>query len=288
MKSVLSIAGSDSSGGAGIQADIKTITALGAYAQSAVSVLTAQNTTGVSGAFNVDSDFLQKQIDAVFDDIVPNAIKIGILGIKANVDVVAQSLQKYNAKHIVVDPVMVATSGSSLANDEVITATRDKLFPLAQVITPNIFEAQVLAGFEITNKELQEKAGHELLKFGSEWVLIKGGDLSEDNETSDDLLIGKDGSMHWLSMNRLQTKNTHGTGCSLSSAIASALSFGYNAYDACIIAKKYVYHAIKEDLELGRGTGPINHMWPHINKKREIHFLFEHMLEKADKEGMRK
>ena len=309
MKSVLTIAGSDSSGGAGIQADIKTIEALGAFAQSAVAVLTAQNTMGVSGALNIESSFLQEQIAAVFEDIIPQAVKIGILGTKENVSTVANALQKYEAKHIVLDPVMVATSGSSLANNEVVSAMCKELFCLAEIITPNIFEAETLAGYKITSKELQEQAARDLLKYGSSWVLVKGGhSLNEsadsasaenscangangeangantkdtNNESADDVLVGKDGSSYWICGNRLQTKNTHGTGCSLSSAIACTLAFGYNVHEACIIAKKYVYHAIKDDLELGKGSGPINHMWPHINEKRDIHFLFEHMLEKA-------
>ncbi len=287
VKSVLTIAGSDSSGGAGIQGDIKTISALGCFAQSAITVLTAQNTMGVNSTLNVDSDFLEKQIDAVFDDIVPAAVKVGILGTTQNVDVVAKSLEKYKANHVVVDPVMVATSGSNLASDEVITATRDKLFPLAEFITPNIYEAQVLAGFEITNRELQAKAGCELLKLGPEWVLVTGGDLYEEDEKGRkiiaDYLVGKNGFQQWFRTKRLETKNTHGTGCSLSSALACTLTFEYDLCNACALATRYVFHAIREDLKLGRGSGPINHMWPHVNEVLDIHCLFDHLLGNGEK-----
>lgn len=257
MKKVLTIAGSDSSGGAGIQADIKTMCAHGVYAMSAISALTAQNTMGVTGIFEVTPEFLKAQIDAVFTDIYPDAVKIGMVSSAPLVDVIAERLEYYDAKNIVLDPVMVATSGSKLMKSDAVMSLVKKLFPMAALITPNLSEARVLCDMKIENKEDMELAGEFLFeKYGCS-VLLKGGHLAD---SADDLLI-HNGKINWLYGKKIDNPNNHGTGCTLSSAIASNLALGYELYDAVIKSKEYITGALSAKLNLGNGSGPLNHMY---------------------------
>ena len=258
MKSVLSIAGSDSSGGAGIQADIKTIQAHLLFAQTAITALTAQNTTGVYGVFDVPPAFVAQQIDVVFDDIRPDAVKIGMVSSPAIVDAIAEALVRNEAENIVVDPVMVATSGSELSSSEAVIALREKLIPLATVITPNLPEAEVLFGSPIGNREEQERAAREIAQAADVAVLVKGGHGEND---ANDVLARPDGSLTWFEGERVDTANTHGTGCTLSSAIACGLAVGKSLEESVASAKRYVTGALAAGLDLGRGSGPMNHMW---------------------------
>ncbi|WP_026834486.1 bifunctional hydroxymethylpyrimidine kinase/phosphomethylpyrimidine kinase [Eubacterium xylanophilum] len=258
MRTALTIAGSDSSGGAGIQADIKTMIANGVYAMSAVTALTAQNTTGVTSILNATDDFLADELDCIFTDIFPDAVKIGMVSEASLIRVIADKLRKYGAKNVVVDPVMVATSGSSLINNEAVRVLSDELFPLATVITPNIPEAEALSGMSIKSKADLTKATEQIQQKYSCSVLCKGGhSLSED--ACDDLLLTKDGEVHWFSGEKINNPNTHGTGCTLSSAIASNLAKGYDLSEAIERAKTYISKAISSGLDLGKGSGPINH-----------------------------
>ena len=255
MKTALTIAGSDSSGGAGIQADIKTMTCNGVFAMSAVTALTAQNTTGVQGIFEVSPEFLKMQIDSVFTDIRPDAVKIGMVASKELISVIAERLSFYNAENIVVDPVMVATSGAKLISDDAIDALREKLFPLAGVLTPNIPEAEVLSGMEIKSAE-DMCAAAKLIgeKYGCA-VLCKGGHQLND---ANDLLFHK-GVSRWFNGKRIDNPNTHGTGCTLSSAIASNLAKGFTLDEAVERGKAYISGALSAMLDLGAGSGPMNH-----------------------------
>ena len=223
MKSVLSIAGSDSSGGAGIQADIKTIQAHHLFAQTAITALTAQNTTGVYGVLDVEPAFVAQQIDVVFEDIRPDAVKIGMVSSPAIVDAIVDALVRNGAANIVVDPVMVATSGSELSSNEAVVALREKLIPLATVITPNMPEAEVLFGAHIENAADQERAAVEIARATDVAVLVKGGHGEND---ANDVLARPDGTVTWFEGERVDTANTHGTGCTLSSAIACGLAVG--------------------------------------------------------------
>ncbi len=265
MRSVLTIAGSDSSGGAGIQADIKTIAAHRLFAQSVVTALTAQNTTGVYGVFDVDPGFVSQQIDVVFADIRPDAVKVGMVSSPQIIDAIAHSLDRNQAGCVVVDPVMVSTSGSALIADEAVEALRRCLFPRAAVVTPNLPEAQVLCGFEIASEADMERAAHEIaLSMGDSpcpAILIKGGHGVGDPQTANDLLRLSDGSTIWMGGKRILNPNTHGTGCSLSSAIACGLACGKDVEQAVFEAKAYVAGALAAGLDLGRGSGPLNHMW---------------------------
>lgn len=264
MKSVLTIAGSDSSGGAGIQADIKTIAAHRLFAQSVITALTAQNTLGVFGIESVNPRFVEQQIDVVFDDIRPDAIKIGMVSSPEIVEAIAIALKRNDARHIVVDPVMVATSGSALIADEAVQALVELLFPLAEVVTPNLPEAQVLAGCSIETPAEAERAALRIagLSSGASYaVMLKGGHADEGEGTADDLLCESDGSLTWLRGKRIATANTHGTGCTLSSAIACGLANGESVEDAARSAKQYVSGALAAGLDLGRGSGPLDHMW---------------------------
>ena len=254
-KPVLTIAGSDSSGGAGIQADIKTMTLNGVYAMSVITALTAQNTLGVSGILDIDSDFVKKQIDAVFTDIFPEAVKIGMLSSKEIIAVIADSLKKYGAKNIVVDPVMVSTSGSKLLKDDAIDSMCNKLFPLAIVIAPNIPEASILSGIEINTKEDMIKATQIIHDKYKCCVLCKGGHSTND---ANDLLYDGE-NFYWFEGRRINNSNTHGTGCTLSSAIASNLAKGYPLNKSIEIAKEYISNAMNEMLDLGHGRGPLDH-----------------------------
>lgn len=260
LKSVLTIAGSDSSGGAGIQADIKTIQSMGLFAQSAITALTAQNTTGVYGVHDVPTDFVAQQIDVVFDDIRPDAVKIGMVSSAEIVASIVDALERNDARNIVVDPVMVATSGSELASNSAIAALRDKLIPLATVITPNMPEAEALFGSHIEARDEQERAALEIARAAGVAVLVKGGHGEND---ANDVLARPDGSVEWFEGERVDTANTHGTGCTLSSAIACGLALGKTLEDAVRDAKAYITGALSAGLDLGKGSGPLDHMWQH-------------------------
>ena len=255
MRTALSIAGSDSCGGAGIQADIKTMTMNGVYAMSAITALTAQNTTGITGILEVPPEFLKQQLDAVFTDIYPDAVKIGMVSSSRLIDVIAETLQEYNAYNIVVDPVMVATSGANLICKEAINALTSKLIPIATLITPNIPEACLLSGMDIhCNDDMLTSAEHISKKYGCA-VLLKGGHSICD---ADDLLY-LDGEPSWFKGVRINNPNTHGTGCTLSSAIAANLAHGFDIHTAIQKAKDYISDALSAMLDLGHGSGPINH-----------------------------
>ena len=257
MKTALTIAGSDSSGGAGIQADIKTMTANGVYAMSAITALTAQNTTGVTGIFETTPDFLAKQLDAVFTDIFPDAVKIGMVSSAELIEVIAEKLRFYGAKNIVVDPVMVATSGSKLLRDDAVKALTEQLLPIADLLTPNIPEAEILSGRSISDAAGMEAAARYISETYHCSVLCKGGHQVHD---ADDLLW-RNGSGKWFRGRRIQNPNTHGTGCTLSSAIASNLAKGYDLDTSVERAKAYISGALSAMLDLGHGSGPMDHMF---------------------------
>ena len=289
MRTALSIAGSDSCGGAGIQADIKTMTMNGVYAMTAVTALTAQNTTGVSGILEVSPDFLGKQIEAVFDDIRPDAVKIGMVSSKGLIREIVKQLRKYKAENIVVDPVMVATSGARLIDEEAVATLKEELIPLAVLITPNIPEGEILSGMSIKTREDMMSAAETMgKKYGCK-VLLKGGHSVSD---ADDLLYEcgicyKPGSVDehgtcdksgrvdehgtcdkqgrgkftWFEGKRIDNPNTHGTGCTLSSAIAAGLAKGLSVEDAIREAKEYISGALAAGLDLGKGSGPLNHAY---------------------------
>ena len=256
MYTALTIAGSDSSGGAGIQADIKTMTTNGVYAMSAITALTAQNTTGVTDIMEVTPKFLEEEIDSIFTDIRPDAIKTGMVSSSELIEVIADKLTEYKAENIVVDPVMVATSGARLISEEAIDTLKQRLLPLATVITPNIPEAEVLSEMEIKSEEDMEKAAKVICeKFGC-GVLLKGGHQLND---ANDLLWQKDAEPVWFHGKRINNPNTHGTGCTLSTAIASNLAKGYDLQTAVKYAKNYISGALAAMLDLGKGSGPMNH-----------------------------
>ena len=257
MKTALTIAGSDSSGGAGIQADIKTMTANGVFAMSAITALTAQNTTGVTAIFDTTPQFLAQQLDAVFTDIYPDAVKIGMVSSAPLIDTIAERLHFYGAKHIVVDPVMVATSGAKLLRDDAIHALTAELLPLATVLTPNIPEAEILSGLPITDAAGMEAAARAISQRYGCAVLCKGGHQIND---ADDLLW-RGGTGKWFKGKRIANPNTHGTGCTLSSAIAANLAKGYDLDRSVERAKAYISGALAAMLDLGKGSGPMNHMF---------------------------
>ena len=257
MKVVLSIAGSDSSGGAGIQADIKTIIANGCYAETAITALTAQNTLGVRDILNVTPKFLENELDAIFEDIKPDAIKIGMVSDKNLIKSIVKKLKEYNAKNIVVDPVMVATSGSKLLSDDAINALINELIPLADIITPNIPEAEVLSGIKINNVSDMERAIKIISKLGSKSTLLKGGHMIND---ANDLLYFNN-ELIWINGKRINNTNTHGTGCTLSSAIASNLARGYDIETSIKRSKYYLSNSLSQMLDLGSGSGPMDHGW---------------------------
>lgn len=255
MKTALTIAGSDSSGGAGIQADIKTMTMNGVFAMSALTALTAQNTTGVQGIFEVTPEFLGLQIDSIFTDIRPDAVKIGMVSSADLISVIAEKLTAYRAENIVVDPVMVATSGSKLISDDAVQTLKEKLLPLATVVTPNIPEAEVLSGICIQSAEDMGKAAKLISETYHCAVLLKGGhNLNDAND-----LLYANGTCQWFLGKRIDNPNTHGTGCTLSSAIASNLAKGKDLPTAVKKAKEYISGALEAMLDLGAGSGPMNH-----------------------------
>ena len=257
MRTALTIAGSDSSGGAGIQADIKTMTANGVYAMSAITALTAQNTTGVTDILESTPLFLEEQLDAIFTDIFPDAVKIGMVSSADLILVIAEKLKQYGAKNIVVDPVMVATSGAKLLREDAVEALCRHLLPLAAVLTPNIPEAEILSGMTITDAAGMEAAAKYISEQYGCAVLCKGGHKVND---ADDLLW-QNGCGKWFHGRRIDNPNTHGTGCTLSSAIASNLAKGYDLDAAVKRAKDYISGALAAMLDLGRGSGPMDHMF---------------------------
>lgn len=261
MKTVLTIAGSDCSGGAGIQADIKTMMANYVYGMSVITALTAQNTLGITGIVEVEPDFVQKQMDAIFSDIFPNAVKIGMMPTSSLISTIAETLKRYGATNIVLDPVMVSTSGSRLIDEEAIDVLTKKLIPLTTLITPNIPETEVLFGKPISSEEDMEIAAKEISNRYGVAVLCKGGHSVKD---ANDVLV-YDGLVKWFKGRRLDNPNTHGTGCTLSSSIAAHLAQGYSLEESVKKAKEYLSGAIEAGLDLGAGNGPLNHAY-HINK----------------------
>ena len=255
MKKVLTIAGSDCSGGAGIQADLKTMAAHGVYGMSAITALTAQNTLGVSGVMEAAPEFVGEQLDRIFEDIPPDAVKIGMVSSAGIIRVIAQRLRRHGAAHIVVDPVMVATSGSRLMEDSAGAALREELFPLAEVITPNLSEAEALCGFPVESGEDMLRAARAIGEGLEGGVLVKGGHLAE---SADDLLWRR-GEARWYRAGRVDNPNNHGSGCTLSSAIACNLALGRPLEEAVARAKDYITRCMEAGLNLGRGSGPLNH-----------------------------
>lgn len=267
---VLTIAGSDCSGGAGIQADLKTMSAFDVYGMSVITAVTAQNTCGVTGVQNVTGEMIRLQLEAVMSDIMPDAVKIGMLATADAVEAVADILEKYHVEHVILDPVMVSTSGRSLLETEGKEQMLRRLFPLAELVTPNIPEAeeilkavdgsvenkQMVSSVQITDQTRMEKAAQEIRqKYGCN-VLLKGGHMIQ---AADDLLYQTQAV--WFPAQRIDCTNTHGTGCTLSSAIASALARGYSLEEAVGIAKVYVRSAMSTGLDLGHGNGPLDHNW---------------------------
>lgn len=255
-KKVLTIAGSDCSGGAGIQADIKTMAAFGVYGMSVITALTAQNTTGVFDVLEAGPQFVAAQLDAVFSDIRPDAVKIGMVANSSLIEVISEKLKEYRALNIVVDPVMVSTSGSRLLGTAAVDALIECLFPLASLITPNMPEAEALSGISAADKRGMADAGRHIAKAAGTDVLVKGGHLSD---RADDLLIKADGTESWFLSERSDNMNTHGTGCTLSSAIACGLAAGSSIEESISEAKKYISDALKSGLDLGSGRGPLDH-----------------------------
>lgn len=254
MKTALSIAGSDSSGGAGIQADLKTFLANGVYGMSAITALTAQNTCGVRSVLNSTPEFLADQLDAVFEDIPPDAVKVGMVSSSALIEIIAAKLKLYTAKNIVVDPVMVATSGAKLIDDDAIKTLESKLFPLAKIITPNLPELEVIAAQKISTPRDIELAAQKIFAEYGCAVLAKGGHGLND---ANDYLF--DGAGHWFHGQRIDTANTHGTGCTLSSAIAANLAKDYDLKNSVARAKNYLTGALSTGLNLGKASGPLDH-----------------------------
>lgn len=271
---IVSIAGSDCSGGAGIQADIKTISALGGYAATVITALTAQNTMGVSGIYPVPSAFVTQQIQAVMEDIYPSSMKIGMINHVEIVESIAQAINQYQPQHVVLDPVMVSTSGCKLISDEAITAITRQLIPITEIITPNLSETEILTGIHAHNQETMCQAAKILLSQGCKAALIKGGHL-EGNRMCDLLLTQESETPYLFEAPKVESKNTHGTGCSLSSAIATFLALEYPLPIAVEKAKEYVYQGIMagKDVQIGNGHGPLNHFFApqpmHIFTKNE-------------------
>lgn len=255
MKKVLTLAGSDCSGGAGIQADLKTFAAFKTYGMSVITAITAQNTTGVREVFDIPVTTIENQLNAVMEDIFPDSIKIGMVSKSETVEVIWRSLKSFKCKNIVVDPVMVSTSGSKLLEDSAIDAVKEKLFEIADIITPNLFEGEILSKMSINSKKDMILACEKIQKYYNGYILLKGGHLLD---SCDDLLY-KDGSIFWINGERIANENTHGTGCTLSSAIAACLAGGNTMEDSVIYAKRFVSAAIADGLNLGQGRGPLNH-----------------------------
>ena len=255
MRTALTIAGSDSSGGAGIQADIKTMMANGVFAMSAITALTAQNTTGVEAILNATPEFLGQELDCIFTDIYPDAVKIGMVSDKELICMIAAKLKQYDAKNVVVDPVMVATSGARLISEDAIETLKAELFPLAKILTPNIPETEELTGMKITSAADMEAAAKKISETYHCAVLCKGG--HKLNDAND--LLWSEGKGRWFSGKRIDNQNTHGTGCTLSSAIASNLAKGFDLETSVERAKDYISGALAAMLDLGKGSGPMDH-----------------------------
>lgn len=267
MKKVLTIAGSDSSGGAGIQADLKTFSAHGVFGMSVITAVTAQNTQGVFAVQDIDTEVIAKQIEAIFDDIAVDALKVGMVSRSETIRTVAAGLQKYNARNIVIDPVMISKSGYHLLQPDAVEALITCLLPLATVVTPNIPEAEEITGLTITTLEEMEQAARAIHQLGPQYVLLKGGHRAED--ATDILFDGQ--TFHHLRAPRVATINTHGTGCTLSSAIAANLAKGYTAQEAVTQAKEYITTAIEHALSIGKGVGPTHHFYTLYKKAGMLH-----------------
>jgi hydroxymethylpyrimidine/phosphomethylpyrimidine kinase len=257
MKKALTIAGSDSGGGAGIQADLKTFTAFGVFGMSVITALTAQNTVGVQGIFEVTPDFVMEQINSIMSDMGTDAAKTGMLANENIVNVVAEAIEQFNIPNVVVDPVMIAKSGDPLLSETARQTIKKRLIPLATVVTPNIFEAESMLNMKISTLDDMKHAAKELKKTGCQWVVLKGGHLGDEKEAIDVVYDGQD--FHLLKSPRFDTKNTHGTGCTFSSAIAAGLAKGYEPLQAIQRAKKFISEAIRESFPIGQGHGPTNH-----------------------------
>jgi hydroxymethylpyrimidine/phosphomethylpyrimidine kinase len=257
IKKVLTIAGSDSSGGAGIQADLKAFSAHGVFGMSVITAVTAQNTQGVFAVQDIDVAVIDKQIEAIFDDIVVDAVKIGMVSRTETIKAIADGLKKYNAQNIVVDPVMISKSGYHLLQPEAVKALVECLLPLASVVTPNIPEAEEISGLKIHSLQDMEEAALAIHKLGPQYVLLKGGHRAED---ATDILFDGQGFQH-LSTPRIATQNTHGTGCTLSAAIAANLARGYVVQEAVSQAKEYIHTAIAHSFAIGKGVGPVHHFY---------------------------
>jgi len=257
MRKAFTIAGSDSGGGAGIQADLKTFAALGVYGSSAITALTAQNTLGVQGVYPVDPEFVGQQIDSVMSDIGAHAVKTGMLFSAEIIQVVAERVRRWDIEHLVVDPVMVAKSGDRLLREDAIDALRRELLPLAYIVTPNLGEASVLAGFEVHDKPTMEQAARAIHALGARIVVVKGGHLAD---CADDLVY--DGAlMRWLPAEHIDTPHTHGTGCTFSAAIAALLAQGHEPLEAIARAKDYLTAALRAAQPIGAGHSPVNHFY---------------------------
>ena len=258
---VLTIAGSDSSGGAGIQADIKTISSLGVYACSAITAITAQNTLGVRSIQGIHPSILKDQIEAVFEDLTIDTVKTGMLYNRESIEVTGECLKRFRPRFFVLDPVMISTSGSKLITGDAIEAMQQLLFPLATVVTPNIAEAEVFTGIKISSPENMQTAAEIMLEKGCNAVLIKGGHLSGNESV--DMLFEKGKNGYGIRSPFIDTRNTHGTGCTLSSAIASYLALGEDLQEAFMSAKDYIIHVLYagKDVEAGKGHGPVNHFF---------------------------
>lgn len=262
MKKVLTIAGSDSGGGAGIQADIKTMTVHCVYGASVITAVTAQNTLGVQDVKTLSVSAVSSQLESVLKDINFSSLKTGMLANSKIIEKVALKIKEYNLNNLVVDPVMVATSGDLLLRKEAVKAYKEKLFPLAEIITPNLHEAKVLAGFGVEENIEPKKLARELIKFGSEYVLIKGGHKSQNSQLTKAVDLLYDGRCFTKFESKyIQTNNTHGTGCTLSAAIASNLAKGIKMKEAVAKAKSYLTEAIKNNFIVGQGNSPVNHIW---------------------------
>jgi len=257
MKLALTIAGSDSGGGAGIQADLKTFSAHGVFGMSVITSITAQNTMGVLGIEDISPEMVALQMKAVFEDLYPHAVKIGMVSSEGIIAAIAEGLKCYKPDNVVLDPVMISKSGSRLLKPEAVEALKRKLIPLSLAVTPNLMEARELSGVEIKDKEDMKEAARMILALGARAVIVKGGHLCGD--AADILYDGRE--FYEFASERIQTNNTHGTGCTFSSAIAANLALGYNLLESVKRAKKYITGAIKHALDIGNGVGPTNHFW---------------------------